>query len=181
MKSTITIQLNHLRIAPRKTRSVADLIRGLPLDEAQAQLMFSSRRSSGNILKLLKSGRAQIKELLHVEPSQCYIKEIRVDNGPFMKRWTPRARGSMSMIQKKSSHITLTIGVMEKPKESRFTFTLPEKKKKKEKKEKVQKQKEEKASETHAHDHEIKEQKKLTDTTTPEKGFIKRTFRRKAI
>jgi large subunit ribosomal protein L22 len=110
---TQTAKLNYLRIAPRKTRSVADLIRGLRVDEAEAQLMVQRRRPAKPILKLLRSAVANAKNnKLNVD--HLFIFEIRVDGGPMLKRSLPRARGSASPIQKKMSHVTIVLGVNEK-------------------------------------------------------------------
>ncbi len=51
---------------------------------------------------------------------------VRVDGGPMLKRMLPRARGSASPIQKKMSHVTITLGVNESLK-SRFTIVPPKK------------------------------------------------------
>jgi len=108
---TQTVKLNYLRIAPRKVRSVGDLIRGLPVNEAEAQLLAQSRRPAKPLLKLLRSAVANAKTNQQLNPDHLFIKEIRVDQGPMLKRMLPRARGSASPIQKKMSHITLTLGV----------------------------------------------------------------------
>jgi large subunit ribosomal protein L22 len=108
-----TAKLSYLRIAPRKTRSVADLIRGLHVNDAEAQLMVQSRRPAKALLKLLRSAVANAKNN-KLEVDHLFVKEIRVDGGPMLKRFLPRARGSASPIQKKMSHVTLTLGVNKK-------------------------------------------------------------------
>jgi large subunit ribosomal protein L22 len=109
---TQTAKLNYLRIAPRKVRSVADLIRGLSVNEAEAQLLAQRRRPAVSILKLLRSAVANAKNKQLIA-DHLFIKEIRVDNGPMLKRFLPRARGSASPIQKKMSHVTIILGVNE--------------------------------------------------------------------
>src|SRR5580700_6296207 len=107
---TQTAQLRYLRIAPRKTRSVADLIRGLSVNDAEAQLTVQRRRPAKALLKLLRSAVANAKNnKLNVE--HLFVKEIRVDGGPMLKRSLPRARGSASPLQKKMSHVTMVLGV----------------------------------------------------------------------
>lgn len=124
---TQTAKLNYLRIAPRKTRSVADLIRGLSVNDAEAQLMVQRRRPAKALLKLLRSAVANAKNnKLNVD--HLFVKEIRVDGGPMLKRYLPRARGSASPIQKKMSHITITLGVNEKLK-PKYKIVVPKKSK----------------------------------------------------
>src|SRR5271157_1596534 len=94
-----TAKLSYLRMAPRKVRSVADLIRGLSVNEAEAQLLVQRRRPAGALLKLLRSAVANVKnndKQANIE--HLFISEIRVDQGPMLKRFLPRARGSASPI-----------------------------------------------------------------------------------
>ena len=108
-----------------------------------------------------------------------FIKDIRVDIGPRQKRFRTRARGSSSLIEKKSCHIILILAESEKETPSRFKFVpKPKKLKKADKQGKSAKRKA-----------EIKKEEGLKSTneekgreTKPKKfeGF-KRMFRRKAI
>ena len=124
---TETVKLNYLRIAPRKVRSVADLIRGLSVNEAEAQLMGERRRPSGALLKLLRSAVANAKNNRKLDPDHLFITEIRVDQGPMLKRMLPRARGSASPIQKKMSNVTLILGLNENQAAGSFKIVVPKK------------------------------------------------------
>lgn len=108
-----TAKLSYLRIAPRKTRSVADLIRGMHVNDAEAQLLVQRRRPAKALLKLLRSAVSNAKNN-KLNPDHLFVAEIRVDGGPMLKRSLPRARGSASPIQKKMSHVTITLRVNEK-------------------------------------------------------------------
>ena len=163
------VQLNYLRMAPRKVRLVSNLIKGLPVNEAQAQLLLNPKRASQPILKLLQSAIKSAVNNKKMDESRLFIKEIRVDQGPMMKRWLPRAMGRATPIQKKSSHITLVLAELEKPKAARFKIEKQEKiKKPKSKKIKEKKEKEEKKQE-------------LKIKPTEKRGFMKKIFRRKAV
>src|ERR1700734_2843668 len=122
-----TAKLSYLRIAPRKTRSVADLIRGLSVNDAEAQLLVQRRRPSQALLKLLRSAVANAKNN-KLNADHLFVKEIRVDGGPMLKRYLPRARGSASPIQKKMSHVTLILGTNPKLK-PKYTIVVPKKSK----------------------------------------------------
>jgi large subunit ribosomal protein L22 len=119
-------KISFLRMAPRKVRSVGDLIKGLPVNEAEAQLIVTTRRPSQPLLKLLRSAVANAKNNTHADPQHLFVSSVRVDGGPMLKRMLPRARGSASPIQKKMSHVTLVLGVNENLK-SRFTIVPPKK------------------------------------------------------
>lgn len=127
MMATQTAQLKYLRIAPRKVRSVARLIQGLSLPEAEAQLLYERRRAAGPILKLLRSAAASAKHTRNIEEHLLYIKSIRVDQGPMQKRILPRARGMATPIQKKMSHVTVLLQTL--PEGTKPKFTIVHKKK----------------------------------------------------
>ncbi len=103
----ITVKLKYLRIAPRKVRLVADLIRGKKLEEAQTILNFTIKRASNPLLKLLKQAEANAKNNFQMEPSNLFISKIMVNEGPKYKKWEPRARGQAYEIQEKTSHIEI--------------------------------------------------------------------------
>lgn len=107
MKSTA--KLRYLRIAPRKVRLVADLIRGKRVSEAQQILSFTTKRAALPLLKLLNSAVAGAKQKFSADESNLYISKIIVDEGPKLKRFMPRARGQAYEIQKKTSHVLLEL------------------------------------------------------------------------
>lgn len=110
----VTAKLNYLRIAPRKVRLVADLIRKKKIEEAQTVLNFTKKKAAEPLLKLLKTAIADARHNFQLEASNLYISKITVDGGPKYKRWRPRARGAAYEIQKKTSHVTLVLDEVEK-------------------------------------------------------------------
>ncbi|MFH1129182.1 MAG: 50S ribosomal protein L22 [Patescibacteria group bacterium] len=109
----IKASLNYLRIAPRKVRSVIDLIRGKEIKEAEAQLKFLSRRASAPVYRLLKSAIANAKSNFNVDKENLFIKEIKVDEGVPFKRQRAMSRGRAFPIMKRTSHIIISLGVKE--------------------------------------------------------------------
>lgn len=105
----VVAKLNYLRIAPRKLRLIADLIRKKKVDEAEAILNFAKKRGAEPLLKLLKTAVSDARNNFQLEPNNLYISKITIDKGPKYKRWRPRARGAAYEIQKKTSHITLVL------------------------------------------------------------------------
>lgn len=168
----VKAELNYLRIAPRKVRMVADTIKGLSVNEAEAQLLFQKRRPAKPILKLLRSAVANAKSNNQLKAENLGIVDIRVDGGPKFKRHMPRAMGRATLIEKKTSHITLVLEESDKFK-PRFT-AFPARPKK----EKAAKKKEKKEDQKPA----APQTKKETKTSTPKKpGFFQKMFRRKSI
>ncbi len=111
-----TAKLNYLHIAPRKVRLIVDMIRKKSVKEAEAILNFMPNRAALPIIKLMKSAVSNAKSSLGIEESNLFISKITVDEGPKMKKWMPRARGSPSPIHKKTSHILLVLDEIEKGK-----------------------------------------------------------------
>jgi large subunit ribosomal protein L22 len=98
-----------LRIAPRKVRLVADLIRGKHVEEALTILQFTTKRSSHPLAKLVKSAVANADQMEGVNIDKLFVERIFVDEGPSFKRFRPRAMGRATEIIKRSSHVTLEL------------------------------------------------------------------------
>ena len=96
------------RIAPRKARLIADMIRGTKIDEAVIALEFSKKRSAWYFKAVLKSAIANAEEQ-DANVHDLYISESRVDEGPTMKRWRPKDRGRAHPILKRTSHLILSL------------------------------------------------------------------------
>jgi len=116
----VTAKLRYLRIAPRKVRLVADLIKGKKVSQALNFLEFLPKKAVLPFLKLLRQAIANAKHNFQLDESNLYISKILVDEGPKLKSWMPRAKGQAYEIHKRTSHITLILDEIEKrPKEKR--------------------------------------------------------------
>ncbi|MDZ4231841.1 MAG: 50S ribosomal protein L22 [Candidatus Pacearchaeota archaeon] len=111
--------VKYIRIAPRKVRLVADLIRNKKASDALTQLQFTTKKGADPIRKLLNSAIASAQQQYEVNPSELKIVKITVDEGPKLKRWRARARGAAYQIQKKSSHISLELEIGKAVKKTR--------------------------------------------------------------
>lgn len=89
-------KLKFLRISPRKARLVAELVRGKPVDQAIDTLKFTKRAASLPIRKLLESAVANAENNHGLDIDILWVKELRVDPGPTLKRFRPRAQGRAS-------------------------------------------------------------------------------------
>jgi len=96
------------RIAPRKARLVAALIRGRQVDDALTQLELSKKRGAWYLKAVLKSAIANAEEG-DADRRYLYVTESRVDEGPTMKRFQPKDRGRAHSIMKRSSHLIISI------------------------------------------------------------------------
>ena len=107
MKAT----LRFARITPRKIRLVADLIRGKDVNSALSILKFTEKRGAPMVAKLLRSAIANAESKHPVDHDVLFVEQLMVDSGPTLKRFLPRARGRASPILKKTSHVTLNLGI----------------------------------------------------------------------
>lgn len=98
-----------VRIAPRKVRLVVDLIRGKEVGDAISILRLTPKASSAKVEKILKSAIANAEHNYEMDVNNLYIKEAFVDEGPTLKRFRARAKGSASQILKRTSHITIVL------------------------------------------------------------------------
>jgi large subunit ribosomal protein L22 len=105
----VRAKLRFVRVSPRKTRLVADLIRGKGSEEAMNILTFTKKAASKILIKLLKSAIANATQKKTIDIDRLYVKKIAVDQGPTMKRFQPRAMGRATTIRKRSSHITIIL------------------------------------------------------------------------
>ena len=113
MKTVYLARLVDNPTSPRKTRIMANVIRGKNVDYAMNVLKFSRRESSEKLLKLLKSAVAnwQVKnEGKRLEDADLYIKTIMVDGGRMLKRIRTAPQGRAARIRKRSNHVTLILG-----------------------------------------------------------------------
>ena len=99
-----------IRVSPRKLNDVAASIRGMKVDKALAELTFSRRRIAGTIKKTLESAIANAENNQGADVDELKITTITVDDGPRMKRISPRAKGRADRIVKRTSHITVHVG-----------------------------------------------------------------------
>lgn len=106
----IKATLHNIRMAPRKVRLAANLVKGMSATRAQAQLAFLVRKPAPMILKLVKSAVANAKHNFEIEESNLFIKSIVVEGGATLKRWMPRAMGRASAIRKRTCSVKLVLG-----------------------------------------------------------------------
>lgn len=105
--------LKFLRKTARKSRLVADELRGKKVGEALSLLDFGARKAvAKDFSKLIKSAVANLQNKnadAHVNVDELFIKEILVGNGPTLKRFRPRAQGRAFRILKRMCHLKVVV------------------------------------------------------------------------
>ena len=103
-----TAKVTFVRIAPRKVKIVLNLIRNKPCDEAMAILKYTPKAACEPLYKLLKSAMANA-EMKNMDVARLYVAACSVDQGPTLKRIRARDKGRAYRINKKTSHINITL------------------------------------------------------------------------
>ncbi len=99
----------YIRMSPRKLRLVGDLIRGMPVEEAETQLRFFRKAAAMPILKVLRSAIANAEDQYDGAREHLMIDQLMINAAPMLKRWRPRAFGRATPIRKRGAHITLML------------------------------------------------------------------------
>ena len=99
----------YARVSPKKARDVAREIQGLAVSDALDALTYTPKKSAYLIGKTLKSAIANAENNHELSADELIIKEATIGDGPTLKRFKPRARGSAGAIRKRTSHIFITL------------------------------------------------------------------------
>ena len=101
--------LNMVRVAPQKLNLLAQLIRGKKVDKALSDLQFSRKRSAVEVRKLLQSAIANAENNHGLDIDDLVVAQAYVGRAMVMKRFSPRARGRASRIEKPFSNMTIIL------------------------------------------------------------------------
>ncbi len=99
----------YLRISPRKVRIVANQLRGKNINKAIMLLTFCQKEAAKPLLKLIRSATNNVARTGQVDVNNLFVKELRVDAGPTMKRWMPRSRGMATPLLKRTSKVIVVV------------------------------------------------------------------------
>lgn len=99
----------YIRMSKRKVRLVVDLIRGMDVAQALAQLKSLAKHAKRPVEKTVLSALANAEHNLQLKKEDLYITSITVDQGPALKRYRPRAFGRAAPIKKHSCHVTVIL------------------------------------------------------------------------
>ena len=109
----VKAEAKYVRQSPNKVRRVLDLVRGLPVHEAEHVLRLTQRGATEPITKVLKSAVANAEHNHALDAEDLVVAEAYANEGPTLKRFRPRARGQATRINKRTSHITIVVSDMD--------------------------------------------------------------------
>ena len=105
----VIARARYIRRAPRKARLVADMVRGLRVAEALAQLQFSPKHAAVDVAKAIKSAAANAENNHSLSRDELWLKQVLVDEGPTIKRVRPVSRGMAHQYFHRTCHITAIV------------------------------------------------------------------------
>jgi large subunit ribosomal protein L22 len=97
------------KISAFKAREVTRAIQGMPATDALDLLRFTPKKAAGLVLKTLRSAIANAENNNSLNANDLVVKEAVVGEGPTLKRFQPKARGSAGPIRKRTSHIRVIL------------------------------------------------------------------------
>lgn len=114
MTRSAMAQARYVRTSARKARLIADLIRGRAVNDAQAELAYSTRAAAVPVRKVLQSAIANADHNHGLDARELMVARVTVDEGPTIKRYRPRAQGRATPIMKRTCHITIHVAETER-------------------------------------------------------------------
>ncbi|OGI29479.1 MAG: 50S ribosomal protein L22 [Candidatus Moranbacteria bacterium RIFOXYA12_FULL_44_15] len=186
----VKASLKSIRIAPRKVRLSADLIKGLDVRNALNQLDNTVKGSNADLKKLLESAIANGENNSGIDRNNMYVFDVTVGAGPSLKRWMPKAFGRAGRILKRTSKIEIVLEEREEGKNRKSKEQMEKEKKERQKeREKIEKERQK--------EREEQDGKEGVETTTEKvedkreditgrkenktKNWTNRIFRRKSM
>jgi large subunit ribosomal protein L22 len=105
--------LKGFRESPRRVRMVAEMIRGKKAEDALSILAFQPRKAAKMLTKVLNSAIANATENDELDADALVVTKVEIDGGPTQKRWLPRSMGRANRLNRRTSHVTVTVDVPE--------------------------------------------------------------------
>ena len=97
------------RMSAFKVRDVTREIQGRPVAAALDIVAFSPKKAAFLVQKTLKSAIANAENNHNLRADKLVVKEAVAGEGPTIKRFIPKARGSAGPIRKRTCHIFITV------------------------------------------------------------------------
>ena len=101
--------VRYLHTSPYKVRQVLELVRGLPVGDAERRLQLCEKDAADDMLKLLGSAIANAEHNNSIPADELFVSRAWADEGPTRKHGQPRARGRYFRIRKRTSHVTIVL------------------------------------------------------------------------
>ena len=105
----IAATMKYARLSPMKARDLIRRVQGLPVAEALRITEFSERKVAVLLTKTLKSAIANAENRAKLSIDKLRVKQAVIEEGPRLKRYWARSRGSASPVLKRMCHIRVVL------------------------------------------------------------------------
>jgi large subunit ribosomal protein L22 len=105
----IAATMRYARLSPTKARDLVRRVQGLPATEALRVVDFSERKAAAMVGKTLRSAIANAENRAKLSVDKLKVKEAVIEEGPRLRRYWARSRGSASPILKRMCHIRVVV------------------------------------------------------------------------
>jgi len=102
-----------LRMSGTKVRRIADLVRGLAVEEAMMRCDFLPHRAAPLVKKSIAEAAANAEENCGLDREDLFVASIQVDEGFTIPRIRPRAQGRAYRIRKRTCKVTVQVAERE--------------------------------------------------------------------
>lgn len=99
----------YIRVSPRKMKFICNMVRGKNVDEVLSTLRFTPKKGAHELEKVVRSAAANAENNFDMVRENLYVAEVYANQGPTLKRFRPRAKGSAYKILKRTSHISVVV------------------------------------------------------------------------
>lgn len=99
----------YIRVSPRKMKFICNMVRGKNVDEVLSILRFTPKKGAFELEKVVRSAAANAENNFDMVRENLYVAEVYANQGPTLKRFRPRAKGSAYKILKRTSHISVVV------------------------------------------------------------------------
>lgn len=105
----VTASIKNLKIAPKKVRLIANFVKGKTVQGALDQLKFMNKQTSLPVADLIRSAAANAEHNFKLDKANLMVKDCQVNLGLTLRRYMPKAHGRATLLQKKMSHVVVTL------------------------------------------------------------------------
>lgn len=106
-----TVVAKYVRVSPKKLRMIVGAVKNMKAEDILSSVKLTTRKGTRFIFSAVKSCLTQFDKEIQKE---VYVKNIKVDKGPMLKRWRPGGRGMAHKYVHRTSHLSVTLAVVEK-------------------------------------------------------------------
>lgn len=105
----VTAITRNVRLSAQKGRTLSRKVQGMTVANALKVTQFSPKKAAGVLGQTIQSAMANAKNNANLDADGLSVQMAVFDEGPRLKRFWPRARGSASPIARRMCHVKVVL------------------------------------------------------------------------